>query len=183
MRSPLDVQRSLQRFTSLVLPDYEMRILSEAGTLKRPYATIEATTEPAMRMEAAIATREASQGFSLVAFPEPETDPYDARIKAEEVGEAIYAAFELGGVGGARAERIPLFDYEGKAANEGAAPADRTPCDYMRVNDFSVRAVQNPSDETLYSVVAAMRIGWSRAALLPEEGNIAEELRLGFDPV
>lgn len=182
MRSPLDVHRSLQRFAGLVLPDYELRIMSEAGTLKRPYLTVTATTEATIRMEGAMATREASQGFSLVAFPRPSDDPYDARIRAEEISEALYIAFELGGVGGARAERIPLYDYDGKGANEGAADADRTEQDYMRVSDFSVRAVQNPSDETLYSVVAALRIGWSRAALLPEEGLTMEELRVGFEP-
>lgn len=76
----------------------------------------------------------------------------------------------------------------GVAGGEGPIPdntlvrqyGDRLALDYTRVLDLSVDAVQSPDDETLYTVLAEVRMGWRRGSLLPSNAEMADSVRISF---
>lgn len=181
MRSERDAQLSLHRYVALLLPGYAVGSLIEQGTLERPYATVDVTTPASADLEGTLATRRYTQSFSIVAFPEPAEgeSPYASRTAALAIEDRFYEGFQMGGIDGSRAMRVPLYDWDDATIED--VNNERTTKDFLRITDYSCRAVQSPSDETLFSVVCELRCQWSRAALLPETGPEAEEVRISFD--
>jgi hypothetical protein len=58
---------------------------------------------------------------------------------------------------------------------------DRQRPDYAKVLDLSVNAVQSPDDQTLYTVLAEVRMGWRSGSLLPSNAEMADSVHISFE--
>lgn len=90
-----------------------------------------------------------------------------------------------------------VLTYTGKSGNEltgvkggeGTIPdntlvrqyGDRLAPDYTRILDLSVDPKQSPDDQTLYTVLAEVRMGWRRGSLLPSNAEMADSVRISFE--
>lgn len=178
MRRSIDVLRSLKRYVSLALgEEWEVNLVESEGTFSRPAARVIAATPqqvsgPRHRLDAI-------QTFSVNAFPVAGTTAEESLIAAAEVEETLLSSLRIGGVDEARAARIPLYDYDGTPWDEGSTT--RREPDYARVLDLSVSRTASPADETLYTVSAEVRLGWSRDGAIPSGGRTVSDLRMTVD--
>jgi len=177
MRTSLDAIRSLKRYVAIALgDDYEVRLLTEQGTFKRPAAQVMDTT--ANDLTGPRHTIDNLQSFSVHVFPEPGESVQESLGLAAVVENTMTDAFRIGLAGG-HACRIPLFDYEDVAWDEGTDA--RSYPDYLRVRDCSVQRVQNPTEELLFTVTCDLRLAWRRVGEPDQGGVTAERLTVGFD--
>lgn len=180
MRTAEDVLRSLKVMTWLALgegSDWDVRIASEEGMQERPVAQVTATTSVA---EAGGPWHRADdvQSFAIYAYPRRAESAEHGLIAALRVAEQLKLAFQLGQVAPARRLRMPLWDFAGVPVEE-VSFARRYP-DFARVLDFSADTEQSTADERLYTVIAEMRLQWSRNALPPETGPL-ETIRINVN--
>ena len=175
MRTAVDAIRSLKRYVSECLPDWEVRLAEEQAAFRRPCVLVgpagaERWSGPATRTDSVLPT-------SIHCYPEAGASPAEAMLGALGIAEALYQGFRVGiGYGGPM--RVPLWDYDDvpldqPAVSRLAYPGDdnRWHGDYLRVAGLSVNRIRDPDDPNLYDVVADCRLGWSRGGRLPSEGE------------
>ena len=173
MRTTADALRSLKRYAALVLGDeWEVRLWDEPGKFAFPFARV-AKVGPTLMTGPKIHT-DVVQPFALHCYPPPDDSLEVAVLQAEQVEEILYIGFREG-VSGGYPMRVPLFDY-GMVPGEGAGAVAvaREPHDYLRVEDFSVNRLADPTDERLISVVCDVRCGWRRSPLAT--GNVVQDV-------
>ena len=121
---------------------------------------------------------EVLQSFIVYAYPERDTESVlHSRAMAEDTRERLTLAFNRG-IDEGKPRLVPLYDYEDVAWDQPSET--RRSVDFARVRDFGVSLNQNPNDETLWAVLAEVRLGWSRDALLPSSEKTAQNIRVGF---
>lgn len=135
MRNPTDAFRSMKKYLALSLgDDWEVRLVDEEGTFKRPHARVGPGAPSRNRMENAW-QRRTFQRFSIVAYPKPKTDPSASRLEAMRVEELLLHAFAgagahtrsyRGSTGRGHPMRIPLWDYDDVALNQATPKASAT---------------------------------------------------------
>lgn len=177
MRRSVDALRSLKRYVALGLgDDWEVRLAVEQGTFSRPAAQVLAATP--QQISGPKYVMDIVQTFAIHAFPEPGNSVEESLFIAAEAEDSLLTALRIG-VGDGHAARVPLYDYENVAFDEGST--NRNYPDYARVLDFSLNRIQNPSDELLFTVSAEVRLGWRRNGLVASTGRTASEVRLNID--
>ena len=169
MRTSVDILRSLKRYTAESLgDDWEVRLLVEEGTFKRPGAQVmeaggQQITRPAHTMEVI-------QSFTVHAFPVPGNSVTESLLAAAEAEEELVLAFRVG-VNDGKAARLPIYDYDGVPHDGGSTT--RAHPDYARILDLDIRRQQSPSDELLFTIAVEVRLGWRRNAALTSQGRVA----------
>lgn len=178
MKTPIDVLRSLKRYTAQALPsDWEVRIDAEEGTFVRPSAIVTAVPSGA-QMSGPVHATDYIQSFQVMCHPEIGGKPMDSLIIATNAAACLSAAFRQG-VGDGRAWRVPLYDYEGVGAD--AASSARTPHDFARILDLNIANNQSQADERIYTVTAEVRLGWRGNSALPSTGREVSAIQTSFD--
>jgi hypothetical protein len=178
MRTSYDVLRSLKRYGALVLGDtWEIHEAAEEGTTARPMVLVRPTA--GQQISGPFHTMEIIQPFALYAYPAAGETPYESLHAASEAEELLVTAFRIGGVGAGRPGRMPLYDFDASGPDEGS-DARQQP-DYARVLDFSTERMQATEDDLLWTVVAEVRLGWLRSALLASEAT-TDQVRVEINP-
>lgn len=73
----------------------------------------------------------------------------------------------------AHVARVPLYDYDGLTLTEAAGEDRRGASDYLRVLDGpNVTRVRDPSDPTFYTIICAVRCGWTRRPPVPSAPTV-----------
>lgn len=175
-----DVWRSVARYTSLALPDFEVVMAVGEGEASRPYARVVPSTPVASSPHGARHV-ELIRGFAITAFPTsfPVT-PTAALTEAERVAAKLREAFGAGiqseffHAGRRHPKRVPLYDYDGVPFGSPAVEH----VGFARVLDLSVGALADPADENLYVVVADVRLGWSEGIAAEQTAPLVEGVTL-----
>lgn len=189
MRRAADAVRSLKRYTAEVLGDsWEVRLTADAqATFARPMAAVGPSSEELITGPAHVA--DVSLPCTIHCYPAKGDDPESALLDALDLGNTLFEGFRRGvGYGGPM--RVPLWDYEGVGLYEPASERVNTDTgtqdkskhgDYMRVADLSINRVRDPSDPTLYTVVADVRLGWRRWGRLPSEVEMVDSVTIELE--
>lgn len=149
---------------------------------QRPAAVVETTgpTGPG-RLPA---RRTAPQGlvdrqgaYSITAYPVLGETGADARVEAEAVAGRIEQSLLLGLVDDAGAvwsgqEMIPVFDFDGVPVKgpDRAGPDDGY--GWLVVEDYPVRAIQDPDDFKRWTVVCDLRVSWQQSGRAADAGPL-----------
>lgn len=178
MRTSRDAIRSLARYMALAFGDgFEVSFFSEEGTFMRPGVVV-STAGDEQDGGGTRHTVDVVQPFAVYVYPEEGESVEEGFDKAMEAQETLWQAFRVG-VEEGRPMRVPLYDYEGVAINEGTM-LRRYP-DFLRVLDLSIGRSQAPTDERKWTVTAELRIGWRRSAEIPSGTRLAQALHIDFD--
>lgn len=181
MRSPVDALRSMKRYVALVLgDDWEVRLWGDDVNPGSPFAKVGLAgptvySGPAPYVDAVLP-------MVVNCYPTPNDLVEVGIIAALEVEDLLFLGFRKG-VDLGRSCRIPLYDYDGvPVEGVGSASDVRFEHDYMRVTDFSVDRLHDPTDDRLIVVVADVRVTWRRATHA-DPGNAVQSVKTEFDAV
>lgn len=164
MRTARDVIRSLNRYVSLALPDWEVREAAEEGTVERPFAQVKATSPQAGPTDD-VRVASVNQSFTIYAYPVPDmTHVLAGRDAAAEVEDALWSLFAQG-LDEGRPYLVPLYDHDETPWN--VSSDQRRSVDFARVQDLNVSIQQAPDDEHLFTVLVEVRLWWRRNAAVP----------------
>jgi hypothetical protein len=176
MRTSRDAIRSLARYMSIAFgEDFEVGYFAEEGTFARPAVMV--ATAGSELSGGSRHTVDVVQPFAVYVYPAEGDTVEEGFERAMAAQETLFNAFRVGLEEG-RPMRVPLYDYEGVAIDEGTM-LRRYP-DYLRVLDLSIGRSQAPTDERKFTVAADVRIGWRRAAELPSGTHLAQALEVDF---
>ena len=176
MRTTRDAIRSIARYASEAFgEDWSVNLWAEQGTMIRPAIAVRKTGPTLITGPRHIA--DLVQPVALYVYPPKGDSPEASFAAAADADDTLFNAFRIG-IGAGHAMRVPLFDYEGAGLDE-ASELRRDP-DYLRVLDFSVEQFQSPEDESMWSIVASLRVGWRRTAEHPDADatRLVEDLRV-----
>lgn len=177
MRTSKDAIRSLARYMAVAFGDgFEVGFFSEEGTFTRPGVVV-AAAGGELDGGGTRHTVDVIQPFAVYAYPVEGANVEEGFDNAMAAQETLFQAFRVG-VDEGRPMRVPLYDYEGIAIDEGTL-LRRYP-DFMRVLDLSIERSQAPEDERKWTVTAEIRIGWRRSAELPSGTRLAQALQVDF---
>jgi hypothetical protein len=178
MRTSIDAIRSLARYMTLAFgEDFEVGYFAEEGTFARPGISVVAAG-PELAGGGTRHTVDIIQPFALYAYPSPGESVEEGFFNAMGAQEKFFQAFRVG-IEEGRPMRVPLYDYEGVALNEGTI-LRRYP-DFLRILDLSVERKQAPEDERLWTVICEIRAGWRRTAELPTGTRLAQSVKADFE--
>lgn len=139
-------------------PQWNVRLWYDRGEVQAPYARVKlvgavSTSGPSLYYEL-------TQPMAIECYPGAADTADDAMAAAFELMAVLTRGFREG-VGLGRPKRVPLFDYTNVDGVTRAA-TERNPSDFMTVQDFSVRPLENPSDPRMVGVVADVRVSWRK---------------------
>ena len=166
-RTTTDALRSVKKYATEFLPDdYDVRLSVDQGNWDRPSALVDVITP--QTIQGGPKTFQVTQAFTLYLWPSRDEDDTDAsRLAAYRAEEAVVQAIQVGGQLGGRPRRIPLWDYDDVDLSE-PVPEDRED-GYLRVVDFGTEVRRDPDDDTAWTVVATVRVTWTRLGEGKEE--------------
>jgi hypothetical protein len=174
MRTVRDALRSISRYMSEAFgDDWEVGFFAQEGAFSRPGIAVR--TAGPLLSGGSRHTADLTQPIAVYVYPaegESVEATFDNVMAAEE---RLWQAIQVG-IGAGRPYRIPLYDFEGVAIDEGSL-LRRYP-DYLRVLDLSINRAQSPEDEKKWTVTGEMRVGWRRSAELPTGSRLAQKLRI-----
>ena len=178
----MNTLRSLNRYVSLALPDFEVRFAVEEGAFERPYARVAAAT-PVHSTPRGSHHVELRQAFAITAYPTHGINAESSLLEAARVERLLFVAFAKGidqASYSARSQRahpmrVPLFDYTGIGLREAATDVDRI--GYLRVLDPpALESSPDPAWDSAYVVTCDLRLGWSESVAPPPMGEIVESV-------
>lgn len=155
MRQPVDALRSVKRHVAANLPDWEVRLADDDGSMQYPYALV-AFVGPSLSTGNAI-IREVTQPLTVYCYPEPAETFEKGLLQAEAVSDELWRTF----VGGLEPLRVPLYDYDGLRSDQGSDT--RNEHDYLRLEDVQINRVPDPADDRRIIVVCDFRASWKRS--------------------
>lgn len=183
MRSGADVIRSLKVYTWLALGgpsrDWDVRLADEEAKQGRPNVQI-VDSSPQDFEDGPAHRSDAVQTFTIYAYPPDYPTVDEALAAAMLTEEKLINAFELGAVEPGHRRLVPLWDFAGLPLSE-VSWTRRYP-DYARVRSFSTDREQSKEKETLWTVIAEIRLHWSRGAAMPQPGRPLQEIRVAVNP-
>lgn len=157
-----DVLRSLRLWLAQLLPE-PWDLQYERVEIERPAGFVIPTTPKSNTGSAYI--RQHSRDFDIFLYPPGfEGEPAHSRVEAERLAHFIDETMSRGFRGEAGyvhyAMRLPVYDYADVLWNE-SLPDDATPFDFLPVSSFDVNSRVDPDDDTLFTVVASLRVSWT----------------------
>lgn len=180
-----DRHRSLRRFVMNALGSPPWRVRTERQPVpdeERPVGVIEeAAPAVTTRSRTSIPQGdiERAQTFSIALYPERADTAAEARLIASEAAEALSAALAVGLVNDdgsllSAPEMIPVYDFAGVAVKGAARAGPADAYGWLRVEDYPVRAIQDPEDILRWTVVCDLRVSWSQGGRIrPTDEPIA----------
>lgn len=114
-----DVLRSLKKYVSIILPDYEVRLTREEGAFRRPFVGITTSGGFSMSGHQSADYAEIVQPFQLTFFPERGTSNDDGLMKALALQQTLHDAFRYVGAGSLTPPTGVSVSYE---PGDGVAP-------------------------------------------------------------
>jgi len=175
-RTSVDVARSMGRYMSMCFPDWEVALIEEQGVFDRPIVMVSRVGNEEWSGRGQATSFEVVSPWAVYAFPVPGADEYDGLMKAMAVEEMFVDAFRVG-VGLGRPMSIPLWDFENVPLDE-TGMAVRHYSDYARIRDLSVGRQPDPDDPTLWTVTAALRLGYGRLGRVPSAGPLIQSVTI-----
>lgn len=188
MRTNTDALRSLKVYVWESLgEEWEVRTAGEEGAFRRPFCRVATTTPGA---DTAIGARmiEKKQTFTLIAYPVETVTPEEARLEAERVRDLFSVAFSMGthqpsmapSRGRAHPRRVPLYNWDGIAADEPVTADDRSPRDFMRVTgDPTFTPVGDPEDDLIWTITGNVTLWWTKSVVPPYTGVPVDDVIVG----
>lgn len=189
-----DRHRSLRRFlmNTLGAPPWVIRTQREpVRDEDRPVALVEAATPTGPGRPARVSIPQGNvervQTFALVLYPALMTTPAESRLEAEKVAQLLEDAISVGLVNtdGSRLtapERIPVYDFEGVAVKGAARAGPAVAYGWLWVEDFPVRALQDPDDPLRWTVTCPLRVSWEQAGRAVPPAPTVGRMPRTFDP-
>lgn len=158
MRSSNDAIRSIKLWLSFVLDEeWDVQLRRDEG-MDRPSAVI-VPVGPVLSSGSAY-VRDLQRDFQAYLWPKgKDGDPGYGSVEAESLATLLERALSQGGHGGARAMRIPVFDYDGVPWDQGL-PDGAERYDFLLIEDVQIDARQDPDDDDLYTVTLKLRARW-----------------------
>ena len=199
MRGSTDALRSLKKYIAGTLgPEWEVRLSADddGAAFHRPFVRVRSTT-PGTGMGFGPSAVENRQSYSVMAYPERGASAEEARLRAAQVEDRLFAAFNVGTYAPAQSRRtsslthrrahprrIPLWDYDGipmtmtiEQAEAADGVARRARNDFMQVvSDPTLAVMTDPSDHLSITVVCDVRLSWMRSTHVPYDGQVVTDV-------
>lgn len=167
MRTVTDAHRSLARYVSEILPDFDVWGLRTEPQEERPYAVVKPVQIPQLRAGSKQII-DVSQPFIVYIYPEIGVSALEGQARKIEIEELFYDAFFV-----THSRRVPLYDYSGIPADEpgpemqqvsawlvdGVTPAGY---DWLLVREYQISSAQDETDERRWSITLTLRLAWRR---------------------
>lgn len=189
-----DRHRSLRRFlmNALGSPPWVIRTQREpVRDEERPVALVEVATPTGPGRPARVSIPQGSveriQTFALVLYPALGDTAAGARLAAAQLAQRLEDAIGVGlntdaGVLLSAPERIPVYDFAGVAVVGAARAGPAGAYGWLWVEDFPVRAVQDPDDPLRWTVTCALRVSWEQAGRVRPAAPPVGTMPRTFDP-
>lgn len=188
-----DVQRSVRRYLMMLLVDYpsaaarawEIRLQrGNVADQDRPIGVLEALPGAPGRGRTSVpqGTVIETSGLVFTGYPAILTGGraiIEGGLQATRLASALYDLIRYGlstvtfasGRRAAGPERIPLWDFSAVPIAGTAPPM--VPHDILVVDAWGARALQDPVDETRYSIVLNLTVSWERPGVIGPPAPIA----------
>lgn len=189
-----DLIRSLRRYVSLALGSPPWTVRTERQPVRDDERPV-AVCEPASGVTTGRARRSIPQGdvdklqaFSTMAYPAMADTARGSRLAATECAQLLDDAFTFGlvdeetGVDIGGPLMLPVFDFEDVPVEgpDRAGPAE--PYGFARVDDLTVRPVQDAVDHLRYTVACDVRLSWSQGGRLRPDAPVVGSMPGTFSP-
>lgn len=172
-RTAVDAERSLARYLSEVLPDWDIWTIRTLSNEERPYAVVKPMMVPQAAHQS-VQIIDITQPFIVYMYPEIGKTALGGRDNVYELLETLYQAFFV-----TNAKRVPMYDYTTGAPDGSEIPwsevgptqqsysavdEDGNPAalDYYRVTEYQANQAQDADDERRWSVTLTLRLAWRR---------------------
>lgn len=186
-----DRHRSLRRFVMNALGSPPWTVRTERQPVaneERPVAVVEAST-PMVTTRARTSIPqgdiERQQTFGLALYPQLGASPAESRLIASQAAELLIDAIGVGLVTDVGAllsapEMVPVYDFAGVPVTGPGRAGAAAAYGWMRVEDFPVRAIQDPEDPLLWTVVCDVRVSWSQGGRVAPPAPVARVMDGNF---
>lgn len=191
-----DIHRSLRRHVSLILTE-PWRVRTERQPVtpdEREVCVIEpasgVTTGPRRRTSVPQGNVEKLQAYSIMAYPAKGETARESRAEAQAIATLLDQTFTNGlvdesdgvlkDIGGPFI--LPVYDFEGVPVSGKSRAGPTEPYGFARIDDLSVRKLQDTADPLLFTVACDLRLGWEQGGRIAPPAPIASEMPGGFTP-
>ncbi|MCA1571147.1 MAG: hypothetical protein LC798_12690 [Chloroflexi bacterium] len=193
-----DRRRSIRQYVALGMDGsddlYDLRVLrEEIADDARPVGLVEpATSVGALGNPRTVVEQggfQAQQTFAVILYPKTDGEPRVARLRADEHAQRLDDVFSIGLVHDDGSElappfQVPVWDHAGVAAvGAGRAAVPAEPYGWLTVEDWTIQPIQDPLDDTRWSIVGSLRCSWWQGGRVEQDPVLARSMPGTYRPV